>query len=99
MQLDADAIDGTGRVPVTLAGGRVGVGLVGGAEDAVEVEVHEAREAEAEHGAREDEPQDEIVPVGKADGVVELAHGSDEAVSRGMLGDNHGCGVSEQAVM
>jgi len=52
------------------------------AEDAVVAEVLEPREGEAHHGAGEDEEESEVVALGEADGVVELAHHLDEGICR-----------------
>lgn len=43
------------------------------AEYAVVIEILEARERKAHHGAREDKEEDKVVALGEADGVVHLA--------------------------
>lgn len=50
------------------------------AEDAVDVEVHEAGEREAHEGANGDEEEEEVVPVGEVEGVIYLAEEFDEAI-------------------
>lgn len=48
--------------------------------NAVVVEIHEAGKAEAHHRAGRDEPQHEVVALGKPDGIVYLAHCGEEPV-------------------
>lgn len=56
---------------------------VGVAVNAIIVEEHHSREGKAEHGAGEDEPEDEVVAFGEADWVVYLASLGDEGVGWG----------------
>lgn len=72
------------RVGVALSRGRLSVdGLT---EDAMVVKQHEASETKAHEGTEADEPEDEVVAFGEADGVVDVSHEGDEAIGGGLGG-------------
>lgn len=56
---------------------------------AAEIEVHKPGEGEAEECTGEDEPEDEIVGLAEAEGVVHLAGPGIETVLRGACRCNH----------
>lgn len=60
-------------------------------EDAVVVEELEARESESRQSSGENEEEDEVVPLGEADGIVDLAGSCHESVGWGSGWLNH-CG-------
>lgn len=73
-------------VVVALARGGLGARA---AKDAVEVEVLEPGEGEAQQGAAEDEPEGCVVALGEADRVVGFAHDAHEAVAGWSGGSSH----------
>ena len=88
MQDDADApaLPGVARVEIALARrGAVRTKSRGVAEDAVNVEVHEAGECETEEGAGHDEEENEVVAAVEVEGMIDLSHHTHEAVGRQAL--------------
>lgn len=82
MQDDGRGVEGAEKVEALPRQGTAGLGPIRVAVCAVEVEVLEAGEGEAEQGAAKDEPEDEVVAMGEADGVIQLAGPGYKAVSR-----------------